>query len=703
MTVPAPADDLPKLEKFELLEEIGHGGMATVYRALDPRLGREVAVKIIHRHLRDNPEVATRFVAEARAAAKLKHRGIVEVYDVSSEDDREKYLVVELIRGCTLRKTLVDDREMPAEIAAAIVAELCEAVEHAHAAGIIHRDIKPENVLVEIDGEQARAALRRSERNDADLEAKSGATLTRTDAANDGESLDAEEEGSAVSAKPSSADGNGDRGPSRRNARASSKSGERKAESPKSDDGRSSDPSRGPKSARPPRVSIKLTDFGIAKVLDAQGVTSTGQVLGSPAHMAPEQIDGGEIDTRTDVFALGVLLYECLVGHLPFEGKNPAQVLRRVIEGTFSPADLERPTVGGRYARIVAQALATSPSDRFETPQALADELRKEMGEVGLVNGRDEIAAYFADAEGYREALPGRIVPKLVARGEAARKSRNVQVAASDFNRAHALCPEDPAILKRLTHLSSSTGREKLLRRGAMVAAGAVVLAAATYGVVRQVRIYTATLNPTGTASNPVDSQPSPLPLEMVNDASPSSVPRIKASAVVATHSAPRSGDTGPAPVAAGEKRDVRFGVSPLGMRVEIDGTPLDVNGSSYPMTPGDHSAVIKPPDGTSCCEQTTQTFKVVAQGKGEPPTAQFVSLAGKIKPASVHLVGAPAGGKVACGAFTITAATLQVNLSTPEFSNQCRFEFVDGKDPIKHRVTLQAGQPTTISWPNGG
>src|SRR6185369_4602880 len=89
------------------------------------------------------------------------------------------------------------------------------------------------------------------------------------------------------------------------------------------------------------------------------GVTSTGQVLGSPAHMAPEQIDGGDVDARTDVFALGVLFYECLVGHLPFEGKNPAQVLRRVLDGIYPPADRERPSVGGRWSRIVAGSRAT--------------------------------------------------------------------------------------------------------------------------------------------------------------------------------------------------------------------------------------------------------------------------------------------------------------------------------------------------------
>jgi serine/threonine protein kinase len=269
-----PSSGFPELAKYELLEEIGHGGMATVYRARDPRLGREVAVKVIHKHLRENAEVGARFIAEARAAAKLRHANIVEVFDVSTEDDRERYLVAELIRGATLRKVLLEHREMPAEVGAAITLELCEAVEHAHEASIVHRDIKPENVLVELPSDRAALPERES-------------------------------------------------------------------------------PSARKKASADAGVIIKLTDFGIAKLLDVQGVTSTGQVLGSPAHMAPEQIEGGDVDARTDVFGLGVLMYECLVGHLPFEGKNPAQVLRKVLEGTYPSVDRERPTTGGRWSQIV--------------------------------------------------------------------------------------------------------------------------------------------------------------------------------------------------------------------------------------------------------------------------------------------------------------------------------------------------------------
>src|ERR1700733_12101587 len=110
----------PQLAKYEVLEELGHGGMATVYRARDRRLGREVAVKVIHPHLRDSQEVVLRFHAEAQAVAKLRHPNIVDVYDVSEPDEDDQYLVVALVRGTTLRKLLQDRGVMPPEIAAAL-------------------------------------------------------------------------------------------------------------------------------------------------------------------------------------------------------------------------------------------------------------------------------------------------------------------------------------------------------------------------------------------------------------------------------------------------------------------------------------------------------------------------------------------------------------------------------------------------------
>src|SRR5262249_12764614 len=145
--------------------------------------------------------------------------------------------------------------------------------------------------------------------------------------------------------------------------------------------------------------------------------------------------------------------------HLPFEGKNPAQVLRKVLDGIFVPADRERPTVGGRWAKILSGALARDAAGRTRSPGALGEQIRAELTAVGVDDPRAEINAYFANPNGYAAELRDRIVPKLVARGEAARRSGDVPGAAADFNRALALAPTDLTILKRLTSLTSSANR----------------------------------------------------------------------------------------------------------------------------------------------------------------------------------------------------------------------------------------------------
>lgn len=387
----------PNLAKYEVLEEIGHGGMATVYRARDPRLARDVAVKVIHPHLRDSPEVKHRFFAEAKAVAKLKHRNIVEVYDVSGEGETEQYLVCELVRGVTLRQLLRDRGVVPPEVAAALGLELTDALTHAHAQGVVHRDVKPENVMVEW-GPRA--------------------------------------EGGAAAVS----------------------------------------------------VSVKLMDFGIAKLLDAQGVTSTGQVLGSPAHMAPEQIEGGEVDGRADVFGLGVLLYECVVGHLPFEGKNPAQVLRRVLDGLYPKAERERATVGRVWSGVLDRALAQKPDDRWATPDAMASALRGELTRLGVSDSSTTLGAWLADGSAFEAAERPRLIEALCVHGKEARRRGDVLAAAADFNRALAYAPDDPVLLRTVTRLHRAEARARFLRRGARVALASVLLGAVAFLIARAFR-----------------------------------------------------------------------------------------------------------------------------------------------------------------------------------------------------------------------
>jgi len=399
---------LPELAKYDVVEEIGHGGMATVYRAHDARLGRDVAIKLIHPHLRDSPEVAHRFFVEAQAVAKLRHPNIVEVYDVSAPEEPEQYLVVELLRGRTLRKMLQEvtqagDKErraIPPEVAAALGVELCAALAHAHDQGVVHRDIKPENVMIE-----------------------HAVTSPKTSAKPEGE-----------------------------------------------------------------RIKVKLTDFGIAKLLDAQGVTSTGQVLGSPAHMAPEQIEGADVDGRADVFGMGVLLYECMVGHLPFEGANPAQVLRRVLDGTYPSAERERGTVGKTWSELLDRALAHDPAARFPDARAMHDALLDELRRLGFTAPRAEIEAFGDDPAAYVEVHEKRMIERLCDRARAARQAGDSLAAAADYNRALAYAPHDQSLLRVVSSMHRAEERRRVVARVAPAVLGAIALGTTAYFVTNMLR-----------------------------------------------------------------------------------------------------------------------------------------------------------------------------------------------------------------------
>src|SRR5258706_9800231 len=140
------------LQRYRLLEEVGQGGMAVVYKGFDTTLNREVAVKVLHPHLAGHEESRARLQREAHAVAKLRHENILEIFDYSGPDSPESYIVTEFIHGKTLKNFLVEHPlELP-EIAQMIASEVARALEHAHSLGVIHRDVKPENVMIRDDG-----------------------------------------------------------------------------------------------------------------------------------------------------------------------------------------------------------------------------------------------------------------------------------------------------------------------------------------------------------------------------------------------------------------------------------------------------------------------------------------------------------------------------------------------------------------------
>jgi serine/threonine-protein kinase len=601
------AEDRPRLEKYEVLEEIGHGGMATVYRAHDRRLGRDVALKVIHRHLRESKEVAARFVSEARAVAKLRHRNIVEVYDVSDEGEDERYLIVELVPGTTLRKLLAEHGHMPAEIAAAVALEIAAALEHAHQQGVIHRDVKPENVLIDF-----------SER------------------------------------PPESRD----------------------SETEELDRGR-----------------VKITDFGIAKLLDAQGVTSTGQVLGSPAHMAPEQIEGGDVTARSDVFGLGVLLYECMVGRLPFDGKNPAQVLRKVLDGTFTPPERARPTVGAGLSKVVCKALARESDDRYASCAELSEALRAELEMLGFPNPRRDLSQYLKDPKVYVEMYEPRVVERLVELGKKARAERTAPLAAAYFNRALAFRPDDAELLRQVAGLAQT---ERMKRLGGQAAA-VVVIAAAVTGIA--FAISRATRPTLGIApDNTVDPKP-PVsgferpklpPKALSSDPAPDKTKNPKVAVPVNT-----------AEPTFGKTRKVRINVVGArgGATVKVDGNvfstwfihPID-------LTVGVHQFEFIPKNNMCCKNLGVKSIDI-------PPGDQEFAVVGNIpiNDGTVIFTG-PEGATATCPQlFSATLkpgsnASVKMN-SESVAKGTCTINGPDGTAKSE-QVSVPAGGSTTIRWP---
>lgn len=520
---------------------------------------------------------------------------------------------------------------MPAEIGACIVVDLCEALAHAHASGIIHRDVKPENVLVELARDR-----------DGEADASSG------------------------------------RG------------------------GPPSDPRRG-------KVIIKLTDFGIAKVLDAQGVTSTGQVLGSPAHMAPEQIEAGEVDERTDVFALGVLLYEALVGHLPFEGKNPAQVLRRVIEGEYACAERERAEVGARWSRIIDGALARDVAQRTRSPLALAALLREELTALGLTDPDAEVTAYFDDPVAYVAKHKKRTVDALVARAEGAKKRGDIVAAAADYNRAAALCPGDMALLRKVTTLRASAARGRTLRRAAMLVGPVAGLGLLAFGVVRWVRSPGESgLEGTGaaeTAAPVATAAPSAAASESATDpagppADPTADPlaeekrrRIILPPALAGKSAPKV-------------RAVQFVITPPGATLSLDGQELKWFGKTLRLPVGSHSAFVEM-RGSRCCKAQTRTVSVEAPPEGKPDEVLPVLVRLEMNESSVRLGGTPpAGAQYSCGAIGLSGfagESRKVVLPEAVWTGPCTFTAPGAGKGKSDFVTLRAGEPNVVAWPTSG
>ncbi|MCS6900434.1 MAG: protein kinase [Myxococcales bacterium] len=608
-------DQFPGIAKYDIQEELGHGGMATVYRARDRRLGRDVALKVIHRHLRDNGEVARRFVAEARAVAKLKHPNIVEIYDVSEEDAPERFLVAELVRGKSLRRLLSEHGPLPPEVVACLGVELASALAHAHDRGVIHRDVKPENVLFSL---------------------------------------------------------------------------------PWADDtyGESSEPSL---------ACVKLTDFGIAKLLDQQGVTSTGQVLGSPAYMAPEQIEGDTVDARADVFALGVLLYECMVGRLPFEGKTPGQILKAILQGQYTPADQERPAVGARWARILQRAIEPDAIQRYTTMVAFRAALETELASLGIFDLRRELTSFLRTPEDYEAHLLARLVPLLREQGRCALRKGDCMAAADAINRACALAPGDPEVMELVQALvqagSLTRWRARLLAAAAFCGTS-VLLGTVGWWFLRPPPPTRARSLPVSSFSLPVF--PPPTSSQAPPSSSSAAVPP-PSSSVSHRIATPVVGPRASSGTPASELRKVRFFLFPPSARWNLDGNPLpDTNLYETELPVGSsHTIEAYTLPNNSCCESPhTVRFEVKPTNGTE---VQSINVSMPLLPGKLQVQGS-AGLYFLCptlfGDSTLRSVGRTYQVKVPRLREEGTCFLRDGPKKLEERsVVILPGQTTLLAW----
>ncbi len=260
--------------RYELGPRIGSGGMADVFRGTDVRLGRDVAVKVLRADLARDPSFQARFRREAQAAASLNASTIVPVFDTGTDDADVPYIVMEFVDGRTLREVLTEEGRLLPQRALEVTADVCAALEAAHAAGIVHRDIKPGNVMLNRAGD------------------------------------------------------------------------------------------------------VKVMDFGIARAAaDSSAMTQTAAVIGTAAYLSPEQARGEHVDSRSDLYSTGCLLYELITGAPPFTGDSPVAVAYQHVREDPTPPSAYDETLSPEVDAVVLKAMAKNPANRYQS----AGEMREDL------------------------------------------------------------------------------------------------------------------------------------------------------------------------------------------------------------------------------------------------------------------------------------------------------------------------------------
>ena len=264
--------------RYEIIQKIGNGGMAIVYKARDLTLNRYVAVKVLRDEFTTDEEFIKRFEAEAQSAARLTHPNIVSIYDVGVDNNLTYYIVMELIQGKTLKEIIIQEQgPLPWKWSINVSIQIASALEMAHRNNIIHRDIKPHNIIITEDG------------------------------------------------------------------------------------------------------VAKVTDFGIAKAVSNSTITAFGKTIGSVHYFSPEHARGGYTDAKSDIYSLGVVMYEMVTGRVPFDADTPVSIaLKHMQEEPVEPKEIN-PNIPDAVNKIIMKALQKEPALRYQTATEMLQDLKMSL------------------------------------------------------------------------------------------------------------------------------------------------------------------------------------------------------------------------------------------------------------------------------------------------------------------------------------
>jgi serine/threonine protein kinase len=437
------------LGQYLIVEFIGAGGMASVYKAYQPSLDRYVAVKVLPAQHALTPGYKERFILEARAVAQLSHPNILPIYDFGLEGDLS-YFVMKYVPD----RTLGDLMGKPLDLAQVshYVDQVAGALDHAHARGILHRDVKPANMLLEGDW-------------------------------------------------------------------------------------------------------LLLTDFGLAKITEATtAITSTGHIFGTPAYVSPEQAEGSPLDHRTDIYSLGIVLYQMVLGRVPFEGTTAMRIINKHIYEPPPPPRSLRPDLPEPIEQVMLKALAKKPADRYDHPGDLAQAFREALE---VVSAQTVPASVASTQPQQQVAEPARATPQSSDRAGAAVPGLVAEVNPSPAEKAASPEPQPIRAAKpaRSVLSTSSLG----LLGGALLlvvvsvlifftgkeAVGETAAATATPGQATPTEIN-ATTDPTRTAT--ATATPTPAPTTPQPDLTPQAAGEVS---TPTSPSAPATETVAPAEVTA--------------------------------------------------------------------------------------------------------------------------------------------------------